>query len=103
MQQTVEAEAIGVQRVGGQLTGDLAELLLNGLRNAHIKNALHQGLDREQVGVDVLEVADGLLECVLRRGLLGTSSGGGGRGRVNTRLRGGVLEILEDPTSQGAE
>ncbi len=102
MQQTVEAEAIGVQRIGRQLTGDLAELLLNGLGNAHIKDALHQGLDREQVGVDVLEVADGLLECVLRRGLLG-ASGGGGRGRVNTRLRGGLLKILEDPTSQGAE
>ena len=91
MQQTVEAEAIGVQRIGSQLTGDLAELLLNGLRNAHIKDALHQGLDREQVGVDVLEVADGLLESILRRGLLGASGSGGGRSRVNTRLRGGFL------------
>lgn len=91
MQQTVEAEAIGVQRIGSQLTGDLAELLLNGLRNANIKDALHQGFNREQVGVDVLEVADGLLECLLRRGLLGASGGGSGRGRVNTRLRGRFL------------
>ena len=76
MQQTVEAEAIGVQRIGRQLTGDLAELLLNGLGNAHIKDALHQGFNREQVGVDVLEVADGLLESILRRGYLGNSGSG---------------------------
>ena len=55
------------------------------------------------MGVDVLEVADGLLESILRRGFLGASGSGGGRSGINTRIRGGLLKILEDPTSKGPE
>ena len=61
MQQAVQTQAIGIQRIRGQLTGNLTELVFHGLRNAHIKDALHQRFDREEMGVDVLEVADGLL------------------------------------------
>ena len=91
MQQAVKTQAIGIQRIRGQLTGNLPELVFHGLGNAHIKDALHQGFDREKVSVDVLKIADGLLERILRRGLLGASGSGGGRSRVNTRLRGGFL------------
>ena len=61
MQQAVKAQTIGIQRIGGQLTRNLPELVFHGLGNAHIKDALHQRFDREEMGVDVLKVADGLL------------------------------------------
>jgi len=91
VQPAVEAQAIGIQRIRGQLTGNLPELVFHGLGNAHIKDVLHQRFDREEMGVDVLEVADGLLQSLLRRGFLGSSTSGGGSRRLGARLRGGFL------------
>ena len=64
MQQAIEPQTVHIQRIWSQLTGQLAELLLNFLGNAHIKDPLHQGLNREQMSVDVLQISDGLLETI---------------------------------------
>jgi len=56
------------------------------------------------MGVDVLQIADGLLQGVLIRSLGGcrsTGSGGSSRGGFVIAL--GFLEFLEYPTSEGAE
>ena len=66
MQKAVEPQTVHIQRVRSQLTGQFAELLLDFLGDAHIKHALHQGLDREEMGVDVLQIGNGLLECIAR-------------------------------------
>ena len=64
MQEAIEPQSIHIQRIRSQLTGQFAELLLDLLRHAHIKYPLHQGLDREQMGVDVLKIGNGLLEGI---------------------------------------
>ena len=62
MQQAVQPQAVHIQRVWSQLTGQFAELLFDLLRDANIKHTFHQGLDREQMGVDVLQISNGLLK-----------------------------------------
>ena len=64
MQQAIEPQTVHIQWIRSQLTGQLAELLLNFFGNAHIKDPFHQGLNREQMGVDVLQISDGLLETI---------------------------------------
>jgi hypothetical protein len=61
VEQPVQTQPIGIEGIGGELAGQLTEFLLNGLRNPYIKDALHQGLDREQMGIDVFQISDRLL------------------------------------------
>ena len=64
MQQTIEPQTVHIQRIGSQLTGQFSELLLDFFRYAHIEHPFHQGLDREQMGIDVLQISNGLLEGI---------------------------------------
>ena len=64
MQQAVEPHTVHIQGVWSQLTSQFAELLLDFLWDAHIKNPFHQCLDREQMGVDVLQIGNGLLDGI---------------------------------------
>jgi len=104
VQQAVQTQAIGIERIGSELAGNLTELVFHRLGNAHIKDPLHEGLDGEQVGVDVLEIVNGLLERIVGRSFLGSgASGSRSRGGLGVGVRSGFLEILKDSTSQGAE
>ncbi len=64
MQQTIQPETINIQWIGSQFTSKLAEFLLDFFRNSHIKNTLHQRLDRKEMGIDVLEISHGLLQRI---------------------------------------
>ena len=64
MQQAIEPQTVHIQRVRSQLTGQFAELMLDFFRDAHIKNPFHQRLDREQMGIDVLQIGNGLLDGI---------------------------------------
>ena len=77
MQQTVQSETIHIQRVRGKLTSQLSEFLFDLLWYAHIKHALHQGLNGEQMSIDVLQISDGLLNGVTRFLRAWSSSEGG--------------------------
>ena len=52
MEKPVEPQPIHIQRIGSELTGQFLELLLNCFWNAHVKDALHQHLNREEVRID---------------------------------------------------
>ena len=52
MQKPVEPQPIHIQRIGSEFAGQFLELLLNSFWDAHIKNALHQHLNGEEVGID---------------------------------------------------
>ena len=101
MQETIQTQAIGIEGVGSQLTGQLPEFLLDGLRHTHIKNALHQCLDGEEVGVDVFEVGHGLMQSISRF-LSGTDWRGMGMGidRTRTVL---LLKVFQHPAREGAK
>ena len=45
MQQTIQAQTIGVEWIRGELTSQFTEFLLDLIGYSHIKNTLHQGLD----------------------------------------------------------
>jgi len=64
VQQSVEPQPIGVERVGGQFPGQLPEHLFDLVGHAHVEHALHQRFDREQMSIDVLKVGHGLLQCL---------------------------------------
>ena len=82
MQQTIEPEPIDIEWIRSKLTCKLLKFLLHGFRYSDIKNALHQHLDGEQVGVDALQIAERLGQTVsLRRSWCSwTSSSRLGRG-----------------------
>ena len=75
------------------------KLLLNRFWDAHIKNALHQHLNREKVSVDGLSVAQRLLQAVVFcwRGTSCCSR------CCFTRVSLVFLQIFQDPACQGAE
>ena len=101
MQQAVQAQTVGIERVRGQLTRKLAEFLLDVFRHTHIKDALHQRFDGEEVRVDVFQIGHRLLEGVRR--FIHTAAGGGMHlafGGARTVL---LLQILKHPTGQSAE
>ena len=54
VQQSIQTQTISIERVGGELTGKLPEFLFNIVGHTHIKNALHQRFDGEQVSIDIL-------------------------------------------------
>ena len=64
MQQAVEPQTVHIQWIRSQLPGQFAELLLDFLRDTHIKDPFHQGFDREQMGIDVLKIGNGLLDGI---------------------------------------
>ena len=66
MQQAVQAQTINVEGVGSQFAGELSEFLFDLLGDAHVKHALHQSFNREQMRIDVLEIRHGLLEAIAR-------------------------------------
>ena len=53
VQQTIQTQAIGIQRIWGEFTRQLSELLFNIVRHTHIKDALHQRFDGKQVSIDI--------------------------------------------------
>tara|TARA_Y100000589_G_scaffold166076_1_gene158040 strand:+ start:1252 stop:1521 length:270 start_codon:yes stop_codon:yes gene_type:complete len=64
VQQTVQSQTVGIEWVRCQFPGKFSKLLLNFLRHAHIKDALHQRFDREKMRVDVLHISHRLLKRV---------------------------------------
>ena len=64
MKQTIEPQTVHIQRIRSQLTCQFAELLLDFLRDAHVKHPFHQRLNREQMSVDVLQIGYGLLDGI---------------------------------------
>jgi len=75
VQQAIQSQTIGIEGVRCQFPGKFTELLLDFLGHAHIKDALHQCFDREEMSVDVLHISHRLLERV--SGLICTANGRG--------------------------
>jgi len=75
--------------------------LLHGIGHAYIKDALHQDLDGEQMGVDVLQIGNGLLHGVELAGIGGST--GCSRSQRRIRLAVGFLELFQSTTCQRAE
>lgn len=73
MQQPIETETISIERIGGKFASEFAELLLHLIRNTHIKDALHQNFDGEEMGRDVFQIGHGLLNTIAFCGGHGTS------------------------------
>ena len=74
MKQAVQPQPIHIQGVRSQFTRQFPEFLLDLFGNAHIEDPLHQSLNREQMGIDVLQISHRLLKRIRR--LLTTSSDG---------------------------
>lgn len=64
MQQAVQPETINIQWIWSEFTGKLSEFLLDFFGNPHIKDAFHQRLNREEMGIDVLQISHGLLQRI---------------------------------------
>ena len=101
MQQTVETQPVCIQWIRSELTGEFTEFLLDFLGNANIKNALHQCLNREEMGVDVFHISHGLLKRI--RGLISTTNWCGMHLCVSSARTMLLLQILEYTTRQRSE
>ncbi len=101
MQEAVEAQSISVEGIWCKLSSKFTELLFNLLRHPHIKDSLHQRLNREEMGIDVFKISDGLLNGLAlffnstRCSALG--------GLLVAALAAVLLQILQYPPRQGAE
>ena len=78
MQEPIQAQTIGIEGIGSQFAGHFPEGLLHLFGHPHIKDALHQGLNREQVGVDIFQIAHGLLNRVTFGVVIGQTAPVGG-------------------------
>ena len=101
MQQTIQAQTIGVEWIRGELTSKFTEFLLDLIGYSHIKNTLHQGLDRKKVRIDVLHVSHRLLKGV--GGLVGAAD----RRCMNLSITEGrtmlLLQVFEHAARKCAE
>ena len=101
MQQTVQAQTVSIEWVGGQLTRELAEFLLDVFRHPHIKDALHQRFDGEEMGIDVFQISHRLLKSV--RWFIHTAA----RGGMHLTLSGTgtvlFLKVFQNTTGERAE
>ena len=101
MQQTVQAQTISVERIGGQLARELAEFLLDVFRHPHVKDALHQRFDGEEVRVYVFQISHGLLQGIRR--FIHSAAGRG----MHLTLSGAramlLLQIVKDPAGESTE
>ncbi len=101
MQEAVEAQSISVEGIWCKLSSKFTELLFNLLRHPHIKDSLHQRLNREEMGIDVFKISDGLLNRLAlffnrtRCSALG--------GLLVAALAAVLLQILQYAPRQGAE
>ena len=64
MQEAIEPESIHIEWIRSELTCKLFKFLLHRFRHPHIKDALHQDLDGEQVGIDGFQVTEGLSQLI---------------------------------------
>ena len=101
MQKTVQAQSVGIERVRRELTGELAEFLLDVLRHTHIKNALHQRFDGKQVRVDVFQISHCLLKGIGR--FINTATGGGMHLTFSGARAMLLLQVFQHPTRESAE
>ena len=101
MQEAVQTQAVCIEGIRRKLTGYFTKFLLDFFRNANIKNAFHQRLNREKVRIDVFHVSHGLLESV--RGLVSTTHWSGMHLRVASTRTMLLLQILEHAARECAE
>ena len=103
MQQSVQTQPIDIEGIRRQFAGKFTEFLLDLLGDPHIEDAFHQGLDGEQMCIDVLQISHGLMQRIGSFFRVDTWRGWG-----STRIRLGpdtmlLLQILEHTARQGPE
>ncbi len=104
MQEAVEAQSISVEGIWCKLSSKFTELLFNLLRHPHIKDSLHQRLNREEMGIDVFKISDGLLNrLALFFNSTRCSACSALGGLLVAALAAVLLQILQYPPRQGAE
>ena len=101
MQEAVQTQTVCIEGIRRKLTSYFTKFLFDFFRNANIKNAFHQRLNRKKVRIDVLHVSHGLLESV--RGLVTTTNWSGMHLSVASTRTMLLLQILEHAARESAE
>jgi hypothetical protein len=115
VEQAVEPQAIGIKWIWGKLASQFTKGLFHLVWHSHIKDALHQHLNREEVGIDVLQIQHRLLDRITLAGGAGAGSGARGRDAWGSSwfwyrasswllpIAVLLLQLFQYPASQGAE